>query len=259
MCIYKSYNLLPTIFIYSLFIINLLSSCSFSLFGGDYTEYTIRRGDTLSSIAVKFNTNVQNIIRLNNLKNANKIILGQTIKVPLSDYKIQTQSTNSKSTSLRASVKSLGVSPLHWSHPVRNGFVVSTFGYRSKGFHYGIDISSKFSEPIYSVLDGTVIYSGNALSGYGNLIIIAHKDKISTIYAHNYKNLVKKGDRVKKNQKIALMGSTGKSTGVHLHFETRLRDSSNKYVAVDPMPLLFYSYKQNPRYSGNNRLDSILK
>ena len=112
------------------------------------------------------------------------------------------------------------------------GRLSSHFGYRWGSHHQGIDISAPPGQPIKAVRDGKVIYSGK-VSGYGNLIILYHGRGISTVYAHALKRLVRKGRHVKRGQPIGLVGSTGRSTGPHLHFEVR------KYKeAVDPLRYL---------------------
>ena len=68
---------------------------------------------------------------------------------------------------------------------------------------------------------GEVVFSGWGPTGYGKMVILEHKNNLTTVYAHNSKILVKKGARVKQGQRISLMGSTGRSTGPHLHFEVR--------------------------------------
>jgi murein DD-endopeptidase MepM/ murein hydrolase activator NlpD len=83
----------------------------------------------------------------------------------------------------------------------------------------GIDIASSRGTPIYAADDGYVVLSGQDTWGYGNQIVIDHGNGYLTRYAHLQKLMVKAGDIVKKNQQIATMGSTGRSTGPHLHFE----------------------------------------
>jgi len=87
--------------------------------------------------------------------------------------------------------------------------------------HDGIDIGAKLGSPVIAAADGTVVYSDHRLAGYGNLIIIRHRKNLFTAYAHNQKNLVHRGDKVRAGQKIARIGKTGHSTGPHLHFEVR--------------------------------------
>lgn len=85
-------------------------------------------------------------------------------------------------------------------------------------FHKGIDISNSHGTNIVAAGSGVVTFVGNR-SGYGKVVVIKHNSEYETLYAHNSKNLVKVGDKVKKGQVIAKMGSTGRSTGCHLHFE----------------------------------------
>lgn len=104
------------------------------------------------------------------------------------------------------------------------GALGSPFGSRinpiskKKEFHKGVDIKANSSTPIKSALDGTV-FAAEYEKSYGNYIILNHSDGITTLYAHCSKLLVKNGQKVKKGQIIALVGSTGNSTGPHLHFE----------------------------------------
>ncbi|MBN2372687.1 M23 family metallopeptidase [bacterium] len=107
-----------------------------------------------------------------------------------------------------------------------------TRGFKNEGpiHHSGIDISSPIGTPIVSTASGRVIYDGDKMSGYGNMIIIKHNEEFSSVYAHNRVNLVKAGERVEKGQIIAEVGVSGRSTGAHLHFEIR----KNK-KPVDPL------------------------
>ena len=102
-----------------------------------------------------------------------------------------------------------------------NGRITSDFGSRFSGRrHTGIDIAARSGQPILSAADGTVMFSGWR-SGYGRTIIVQHDRGLKTLYAHNSRNLVRKGEKVRQGQAIALVGSTGRSTGPHLHFEVR--------------------------------------
>ncbi len=106
------------------------------------------------------------------------------------------------------------------------GYISSGFGGRVhpisgkyKG-HKGVDIPGKRGTRIKSVAGGVVIKSGR-VSGYGNMVEIKHADGLTTVYGHNKKNIVKKGDLIEKGDTVALLGSTGRSTGPHVHFEVR--------------------------------------
>lgn len=100
------------------------------------------------------------------------------------------------------------------------GVVSSEYGRRWGTFHNGIDIRAPFGAQIKAARSGKVIYSGSE-DGYGNVVILYHGRGLSTIYAHASKLLVGKGERVQKGKTIARVGSTGRSTGSHLHFEVR--------------------------------------
>lgn len=116
--------------------------------------------------------------------------------------------------------------------PTRGGYVTSNFGPRWGSTHSGMDIAGEMGDPVYSALDGKVKecrYDGS----YGNKILLQHEDGIETIYGHLSKFEVKVGDEIKKGQLIGRVGSTGRSTGPHLHFEVRVNGSP-----VDPKKYL---------------------
>jgi len=118
--------------------------------------------------------------------------------------------------------------------PVRGGWISSYFGMRAdpftgkREFHKGIDFAGKRGSKVMAVAAGVVTWAGSRY-GYGNLVEIDHGNGYVTRYGHNMKVLVKVGERVKQGQPIALMGSTGRSTGPHVHFEVR-----HNGVAVNP-------------------------
>lgn len=105
--------------------------------------------------------------------------------------------------------------------PLKEGTVSSFFGSRRRDYHEGIDIRANRGSPILAAKDGEVIYSSRKIHGYGNMIVIKHADGMATVYAHNKKNIVHTGDHVTQGQVIGYVGSTGKATGPHVHFEIR--------------------------------------
>jgi len=121
--------------------------------------------------------------------------------------------------------------------PIKRGWLSSYFGMRADPFsgkqemHKGLDFAGKMGAKIVAVASGVVSWAGPRY-GYGNLVEINHGNGISTRYGHARDVLVKVGDKIKKGDVVALMGSTGRSTGPHVHFEVRKNDK-----AVDP---LFY-------------------
>lgn len=120
---------------------------------------------------------------------------------------------------------------LHW--PLRHVTVTSPFGKRGKEFHEGIDLKAPTGTPVYAAQDGTVIYSGSKIRGYGRMVVIRHVQTVSTIYAHNSKLLVRVGQYVRRGQKIAISGKSGHVSGPHVHFEVR-----DGLAALDPLELL---------------------
>jgi len=113
------------------------------------------------------------------------------------------------------------------------GVFTSGYGWRWGRMHKGIDIANNVGTPILAAKDGIVVYAGWS-GGYGYLVEIKHNDGHSTRYAHNSRLLVKNGQRVRQSDRISLMGSTGRSTGPHLHFEIRNPSGS----ALDPSKLI---------------------
>jgi murein DD-endopeptidase MepM/ murein hydrolase activator NlpD len=117
--------------------------------------------------------------------------------------------------------------------PLDAYIVSSEFGERWGKLHKGMDMAAHVGEPVYAIADGEVIYAGDGLRGYGNVVILRHDRKTSSLYAHNSELKVKQGDQVTKGTLVALLGSTGHSTGPHVHFEIRDGD-----VAVNPRNVL---------------------
>ncbi|EIW15557.1 MULTISPECIES: M23 family metallopeptidase [Pelosinus] len=116
-----------------------------------------------------------------------------------------------------------------------SGEVTSGFGWRNSPMggggelHPGIDIANSMGAPVVAAADGVVVQSG-AAGGYGNMVQIDHGNGISTIYGHNSRIIVSAGQSVRKGQVVSYVGSTGKSTGPHLHYEVRVNGN-----AVDPI------------------------
>ncbi len=128
--------------------------------------------------------------------------------------------------------------------PVDGGKIVSFYGWRSsKRFHDGIDVSAPSGTKVFAAKSGEVIYSSNKIRGYGNMIVVRHNAGYSTVYAHNKTNLADKGDIVKQGDVIAYVGSTGHSSGPHLHFEVRKGKYSND-------PIKYLSSRDIKKHSG---------
>jgi lipoprotein YgeR len=205
--------------------------------------YRVERGDTLLKIARSNRVSVQGIVRWNNLSNPDSIEVGQVLRVvpPGNSAPITSATASSGSYSGRGSAAAPAaaaprsapsdVSPtpapassisLVWP---TNGTVVRRFdGSNSKG----IDIAGSAGTPVVAAAAGTVVYAGNGLRGYGNLLILKHNADYLTAYAHNRVLLVKEGQSVTQGEKIAEMGDSDTDRAM-LHFELRYQGRS-----IDP-------------------------
>lgn len=215
--------------------------------------YIVRQGDTLYSIGKRFGVDYKLLARRNRIRYPYTIYIGQHLYLtrtapspqymPLPTAKspaVTTKSVSSSKTTPKKSVTSSrsGTSSSARSSSVKlrwpaSGSVTSRFGRRGTRMHDGIDIGAKEGTPVYAAASGEVVYSDQRLSGYGKLIIIRHGGDMFTAYAHNQRNLVRKGMKVKAGDLIARVGQTGRASGPHLHFEVR-RGST----PVDPLSYL---------------------
>lgn len=197
----------------------------------DGINYTIAKGDTLTSIAKKYDVDEAKIIETNKLGDGTKLAVGGKLFIP-GGRKISTASSMPKETrytGISAIVNLLKDQPdstpvsgnkMNWPAGVRR--ITQYFSWR----HTGLDIAGPIGTPIYAADSGVIEVEGWG-TGYGNQIVIDHGGGKKTRYAHLSKFYVKKGERVTKGQAIAAMGSTGWSTGSHLHFEVII--NSRKY------------------------------
>ena len=175
--------------------------------------HKVKSGDTVSVIAKKYQAEIDDIISFNHLESdGTDLQIGDEIIVP--HGKISATVTTSKSVTLT-----------RFSNlPKLNGyFSAPTSGYNWGHIHgrNGVDIANKCGTPIYAAADGVVarIRNSGYNGGFGIYLMLTHANGTETLYAHHQKNLVSLGDKVKQGQQISLMGTTGRSTGCHLHFE----------------------------------------
>lgn len=186
--------------------------------------YQVRAGDTLWHIARQYEVDVKTLMVANRITRPEALQVGRILKIPGSPWSMAVQGRTA------GNVSRLKEAQLNW--PLK-GRITSAWGPRGKEFHHGLDIGAKAGTPIKAAQAGTVRFAGYKNRIYGNAVEIVHDNGLVTVYAHNSKNLVKKGQRVAAGEIIAQVGSTGRTTGPHLHFEVRI---NNK--AVDPMPYL---------------------
>lgn len=195
------------------------------------------KGDTLYSMSKRYGVSVGRLAQLNQLKSPYIIQPGQTIFLkPLntpSKSPVTGVATGSAATAKPQPKKSQIISwpkSVRWQWPAK-GKVVKKFN-RQRNDAKGLDIAGKQGNAIVASADGKVVYSGNGLISYGNLIIIKHNKTFLSAYAYNRKLLVKEGDTIKAGQKIAEMGRKDKLSP-RLHFEIRKNGKP-----VDPMKYL---------------------
>lgn len=154
-------------------------------------------------------------------------------------------------------------------HTPHSGRVSSPYGYRARfgRMHKGVDISLKLNDTIYAAYDGKVRLTNYEPKGYGNYIILRHPNKLETVYGHLNKILVKPNQVVKAGQPIGLGGSTGRSTGPHLHFETRFMgyainpaaiiNFSNGTVHTDSYTFTKQTYQQPRNFTPNDNKKKV--
>ncbi len=180
-------------------------------------NHTVAKGETVRSIATKYKADVSEIISYNNLKENQVLAVGDTLLIPDGEVTIAPRSTTATPTSrLRGA-----------SSPSYEGYYVRPLegGRKTQGLHgyNGVDFGAPTGTPVYAAADGVVIvarYSGWN-GGYGTYAVITHPNGTQTLYAHLSALIVSQGDSVKRGEAIGAVGSTGKSTGPHLHFEVR--------------------------------------
>lgn len=184
-------------------------------------RYTVRKGDTLYSIARKTPLSVTQIASLNNLKRPYTIYPGQRLSLSGSGLSNQSTSSTRKPRVPRQQPGSQVVgqaAPSRWLWPTQGKVLKGFKG--SDSVQQGIDISGRMGQTVRATAEGVVVYSGSGLVNYGQLVIVKHNETYLSAYGYNSKLLVKEGDKVKAGQAIANMGKVGQGDPL-LHFEIR--------------------------------------
>ncbi len=230
--------------------------------------HTVTQGETLFSISQQYGVAPSKVALLNGLRTSSTIYSGDRLLV---GYRRNTERRDNSRVYASAAPgggnRQIRGKPsrgriiyrdgqLAW--PVAGGQIVSQFGKRKKSFHDGIDIAAPRGTPVFAAHEGIVMYSGNGLGGYGNLVVLRSRSGLTTVYAHNRRLLVDVGELVRRGEKIAEVGSTGRSSGPHLHFEVRMRDIRNRYAAVNPLPFFKKTVDQQVDYRINESLTPII-
>lgn len=229
-----------------IFLILLLSACTTRdiYYNKDFNPpvyfgtHIVQQDETLYNIAWRYGRDYKELASANNIKSPFILSVGQRIdlEVDQQSYKAQ-RSSNKKEPSTSPNVtgrkqnpklrnkttrtkKSSNSNKITWGWP-HVGLILAKYSVnsRSRDINKGIDIRGVGGDEIRAAASGEVVYAGNGLLGYGNLIIINHSDRYLSAYGHNQDMLVKEGDRVKRGQQIATMGAKGGKP--MLHFEIR--------------------------------------
>jgi murein DD-endopeptidase MepM/ murein hydrolase activator NlpD len=202
------------------------------------TWYTVGPGDTPVSIAQRAGIPLDDLLEINGIRRNDTLepgsslfLYGNTTGLAKAEPTDPSHLAAPEPTSSSSPAPSGKPAPLRW--PLVAPRVTSRFGRRWGRPHEGIDMGAPIGTPVYAAAAGTVLYSGDRVRGYGNMVVLKHGDELVTVYAHNSRLLVRAGEQVRAGQEIARVGDTGRSTGPHLHFEVRRRD-----VPVDPIPFL---------------------
>ena len=150
-----------------------------------------------------------------------------------------------KGTKTRASAAGTATGYFLWPTPTLTS-ITSGYGARWGSFHYGLDLSgaNATGQPIYAADGGTVVTAGFDAGGYGNYVVIDHGNGFESIYGHASKLLVSQGEKVAQGQLIALVGSTGRSTGAHCHFEVHKNGAKMNptgLISTDSSKLVSYT------------------
>jgi murein DD-endopeptidase MepM/ murein hydrolase activator NlpD len=191
---------------------------------GTSLTHVVRPGETLTRIARSYGVSLEDLVRVNGLRDENTLLAGQKLLVPAGGGVV-----------LPAWNPAVGlpVNELPW--PVK-GWISSGFGLRDGHPHEGLDIAAEEGEPVRAVRAGRVAFAGDR-GTYGLAVIIDHGAGLTTLYAHLSALAVREGQWVKEGQVIGRVGSTGRSTGPHLHLEVRLNG-----IPYDPVYCLKRMY-----------------
>lgn len=211
------------------------------------TKGVVRIGDTLFKIAQRYGTSMQDILRFNPGLDTAKLVAGTEIQLvqaapaprPRAVLGLRPSTSGGLSWPDAPQYAPNGNQQFDnrharsWIWPT-TGVFTSGYGWRWGRMHRGIDMANNVGTPIVAARTGRVVFSGWHDGGYGYLVTLQHADGSRSLYAHNSRLMVSNGQDVRQGTVIALMGSTGRSTGPHLHFEIHPSGAG----AVDPLTVL---------------------
>ena len=179
-------------------------------------KHTITAGETVKAITLKYKGDYSEVLAYNGLTLESVVNVGDVIFVPGGEIETPTYTTPTTTATLRGA-----------GGPSYAGYYLRPIlgGRKSQGLHgyNGVDLATSVGAPIFAAAEGTILISKDSgwNGGYGKYVVISHPNGTQTLYAHNIRNIVHPGQRVVKGQVIAYVGSSGRSTGTHVHFEVR--------------------------------------
>jgi murein DD-endopeptidase MepM/ murein hydrolase activator NlpD len=219
-------------------IIALLSGCSLSqgIHPSHERIYTVSKGDTLETIARRAGVPAEDIAIYNHIRNPKTLSVGRILKIPAEgplSLDPVVQSVNSADGAKVVSISHVKRYVGALSFPVQGAQFTSPFGYRGGRFHEGADFAAPEGTPVYAAHDGKVVFASDSFGKYGKIVVI-QGEGLMTVYGHNSHIWTSSGDVVRKGDHISDVGETGRASGPHLHFETRVMDREGRFAAVDP-------------------------
>jgi murein DD-endopeptidase MepM/ murein hydrolase activator NlpD len=203
--------------------------CASSSNSGFY--HKVRPGENLYRIGLRYNIAPKVLVKANGVSDVRSVRTGTRLWIPRRGSAAPRKGTAARtarptqaSEARRlARLDARQSADLRFAWPLR-GRLTSRFGKRSGRSHDGLDLAARKGSPIHAAEAGRVIKTGR-LGDYGNVVILKHAGNYRSVYAHLSKSLVRRGSFVERGERIALVGNTGRSTGPHLHFEIRRRES----------------------------------
>lgn len=188
-------------------------------------SHKVAPGENLYRIGKAYGIGYQKLARVNRLYPPYRLTVGESLFIPNAQRRLPVNVITPRATSSAKPAPTVG--PVSVSGSGRDGFswpargrVTTSFGKQVRGHHDGIDISAKRGSAVIAARAGRVIFS-DRLAGYGNVVILEHAGGYATVYAHNDRNLVRKGANIRKGEHIATVGGARDREGSHLHFEIR--------------------------------------
>lgn len=199
--------------------------------------HTVRKGENLYRIGLRYGVPAARIARANGIRDVTSVSVGTRLRIPGAQRAYRAGDGKKASAVAdarrRAQRDALRDGNLRFAWPLQAPRLTSRYGKRAGRPHEGIDLGARSGTTIRAAESGKVIYSG-WLGDYGRVVIVKHAGLYRSVYAHALKLHVNRGEFVEKGKRIAEVGSSGRSTGAHLHFEIRKRDKARNPLLYLP-------------------------